>query len=276
MQKSDLVVVPLKTRSQIAIGEVISPYSPTFDGGVSRQIKWIKSDLQRDVFRQDLLFSFGAFMTVCEISRNDALRRAEQIISSGKDPGFETGIKTVTKSAGTANTEIEFENAAVDLAQIARDQIERRLASAFTGHDFTRLIAAILTAQGYSVHVAPAGPDKGIDTVAGQGILGLDNPRLVAQVKSGNFVTDQPTLQSLIGAVHDAQADHGLLVSWNGFTKAVEARRNELYFRVRLWGRKEIINALFDIYDKLPEDLRAELPLQRIYTLVLDEEIPSS
>lgn len=56
----------------------------------------------------------------------------------------------------------------VDLAEIARDQIERRIASAFTGHDFTRLVAEILKAQGYLVNVSPPGADNGIDIVAGR------------------------------------------------------------------------------------------------------------
>jgi restriction system protein len=94
----------------------------------------------------------------------------------------------------------------------------------------------------------------------------------VVQVKSGGGA-DQPTLQSLLGCVQDTHADHGLFVSWSGFTSNVRQRVNELYFRVRLWGREEIISALFATYDKLPEDIRAELPLRRIWTLVPDETL---
>ena len=80
---------------------------------------------------------------------------------------------------------------------------------------------------------------KEIDIVAGRGGLGFEGPRLVVQVKSGNTVADQPTLQALIGNVQDTQADQGLLVCWGGFKKPVEQRRNELFFRIRLWGRAE-------------------------------------
>jgi hypothetical protein len=47
--------------------------------------------------------------------------------------------------------------------------------------------------------------------------------------------------RALIGAVQDTQADQGLLVCWGGFKKTVEQRRNELFFRIRLWGRAEIL-----------------------------------
>jgi restriction system protein len=122
------------------------------------------------------------------------------------------------------------------------------------------------------VNVSPPGPDTGIDIVAGRGALGFEAPRLVVQVKSGSVVADQPTLQTLIGAVQDTQADQGLLVCWGGFKRTVEQRRNELFFRIRLWGRAEVLDALFEVYDRLPEEFRAELPLRRTWMLVPEEE----
>jgi restriction system protein len=271
MQIGDLVVVPMKTTAQIAIGEVTGPYVHKAGGLLSRKVKWLKSDLPRETFRQDLLYSFGAFMTVCEISRNDALRRVEAILKTGRDPGFETGVEKITKSPADVAVDTAGEGD-VDLAELARDQIERKIASTFTGHDFTRLVSEILKAQGYQVNVSPPGADNGIDIVAGQGALGFDAPRLVVQVKSGSITADQPTLQALIGAVQDAHADHGLLVSWAGFKRTVDTRRNELFFRIRLWGRTEIIDALLNVYDRLPEEFRAELPLRRVWTLVPDAD----
>jgi restriction system protein len=275
IQKGDLVVVPLKTAPKIAFGEIAGPYAPTDEGHPMRPVRWLKPDVPRDVFRQDLLYSFGAFMTVCEISRNDALQRVEAILSTGRDPGYESGVAAPPRPPASLEAPTA-EEADVDLDVIARDQIERRVASAFVGHEFTRLVAEILKAQGYVVNVSPPGPDSGIDIVAGRGGLGFEAPRLVVQVKSGNVVADQPTLQALIGAVQDTQADQGLLVCWGGFKRPVEQRRNELFFRMRLWGRTEILNALFEVYDRLPEELRAELPLRRTWMLVPEDEEASA
>ena len=271
IQRGDLVVVPLKTKNAIAIGEITGPCTSTTEGKPKRPVRWLKPDVPRDVFRQDLLYSFGAFMTVCEISRNDALPRVEAVLKTGRDPGYESGVATPPRAPASPEAPTA-EDAEVDLDKIARDQIERRVASAFTGHDFTRLVAEILKAQGYVVNVSPPGPDQGIDIVAGRGGLGFEAPRLVVQVKSGNIVADQPTLQGLIGAVQDTHADQGLLVCWGGFKRPVEQRRNELYFRIRLWGRIEIIDALFEVYDRLPEAFRAELPLRRTWMLVPEDE----
>lgn len=79
MQKGDLVVVPFKSQPVVYIGEVVGDYqhipngtSPFFH---SRQVKWIGEAIPRTNFSQDLLYSFGAFMTICRIQRNNAEER---------------------------------------------------------------------------------------------------------------------------------------------------------------------------------------------------------
>jgi len=274
-QTGDLVVTPFKTTGTVSIGRLSGPYTAGANGEPLRPVEWLKTDLPRDTFKQDLLYSFGAFMTVCEISRNDALRRVQAVLETGRDPGdgrLQSVIKNAVAKPLSDEETTEAADQPINLEQLARDQIERRIASVFTGHDFTRLVAAILAAQGYRTRVSPPGADAGVDIVAGNGPLGLDRPRVVAQVKSGNVTVDQPILQGLIGSIQDTHADHGLVVSWGGFTSAVRRRTNELYFRVRLWGREELVDNLLAVYDRLPEDIRAELPLRRTWTLVLDDD----
>lgn len=45
----------------------------------------------------------------------------------------------------------------------------------------------------------------------------------------------------------------------------------EIFFKVRLWDDKKLIAALLDKYDRLTDEIKAELPLKRIWTVV-DEE----
>jgi restriction system protein len=271
MQIGDLVVCPIRATSTIWIGRVAGRYAPSAaTGSPTRAVEWLKKDLPRDAFKQDLLYSFGAFMTVCEITRNDALQRVQNVIATGRDRGL--GVAPAINTAAiTESVTADEADQLVDLEQIARDQIEKRLASHFTGHDLTKLVAAILQAQGMKVHMSPPGADGGIDIVAGSGPLGLESPRIVVQVKSGNYTVPHTDLQSLIGTVQDTQADYALMVSWNGFTAPVRHRQNELYFRVRFWGREQILDNLFSVYDRLPEEIRADLPLRRTWMLVPDE-----
>jgi hypothetical protein len=44
------------------------------------------------------------------------------------------------------------------------------------------------------------------------------------------------------------------------------------FFCVRLWTQKELLQALFTNYDQLDEDIKAELPLKRIWSLAAQED----
>ena len=75
----DLVVLPLKTRPMIAIGHIAGDYvyRPGFDVDArhTRPVRWIRGDVPRTAVGQDLLYSLGAFITVCRVSAT-MLRRA--------------------------------------------------------------------------------------------------------------------------------------------------------------------------------------------------------
>lgn len=270
ISEGDLAVIPLKTTGEVAIGKFKGGYVHTKDGSPSRKVEWLRTDLPRSQIKQDLLYSMGATQTICEISRNEAAMRFAHLAEKGTDPG-PNNKAIVPKTKGTSDDSGDYEGT-TDLEAIARDQIVKHISANFAGHAFTRLIAAILEAEGYRTRVSPPGSDKGVDIVAGKGALGFDEPRLVVQVKSGDIVVDQPTLQGLLGSIGDTNSDHALLVSWSGFKSSVRQRTNDLYFRVRFWGRDEILDALFSVYDRLPESIRADLPLQRMWTLVDDDD----
>jgi len=135
-----------------------------------------------------------------------------------------------------------------------------------------RLIDAILQAQGYSTFVSPEGPDKGVDILAAPGPLGFGSPRLCVQVKSSDSALDRPTLDQLIGAMQNFSADQGLLVSWGGFKSSVDKEIPSQFFRVRLWDQNAIINELLQHYDSLDEDIKAEIPLKRMWSLAVSDD----
>ena len=131
----------------------------------------------------------------------------------------------------------------------------------------TRLVEAILQSQGYTTYRSPEGPDKGIDILAAPGPLGFGRPRMCVQVKTGDNPIDRPTLDQLIGAMQKVNADQGVLVSWAGFKSSIDKEIPIQFFRVRLWDQKTIIDELMNNYDKLDDDIKAEMPLKRIWTL---------
>ena len=62
------------------------------------------------------------------------------------------------------------------------------------------------------------------------------------------------------------------LVSWSGFKSSVEKETASQFFRVRLWDQDDVIEALLENYDKLDEDLKAEIPLKRIWSVTAQDE----
>ena len=91
VRAGDLVVLPLKTTPQVALGIVTAGYKYRNVSGVGRRhmvsVHWKRVNVPRSAVQQDLLHSLGAFMTVCEITRNDGAWRLQQILETANDPG---------------------------------------------------------------------------------------------------------------------------------------------------------------------------------------------
>ena len=270
IKKGDLVVLPLKSQPAIQVGEITGDYhfesagpDPYFHW---RPVKWIAEAVPRTNFGQDLLYSFGAFKTICRVQRNNAEQRIAAMRANGWKP--ET-IAAATKATSPVTADAGEDT---NLEELAQDQIAQLIAARFKGHGLTRLVEAILKAQGYTTYRSPEGADGGADILAGAGPLGFGAPRLCVEVKSESSPIDRPTVDKLLGAVSKFGADEGLFVSWSGFKSKVQKELAASFFRVRLWTQKELLEQLFAHYDHLDEELKAELPLKRIWTVAAQEE----
>lgn len=271
IKKGDLVVLPLKTQPSIYVGEVIGEYHSAPEGPNPfyhwRQVEWIGEAVPRSHFGQDLLYSFGAFMTICRIQRNNAEQRIAAMRANGWKP--ET-LASAIKPTSAPATEETAEG--VDLEELANDQIANLIAARFKGHSLTLLVEAILKAQGYTTYRSPEGADGGVDILAGAGQLGFGSPRLCVEVKSESTQIGREAVDKLLGAMTKFNADEGLFVAWGGFKSNVKKELATQFFRLRLWSRKELLEHLFEQYDRLDEDLKAELPLKRVWMVAAQEE----
>lgn len=272
MREGDLVVMPRKLTSQLAIGRVAGPYRHHRVGEEMRHLRsveWVRPDVPRTAFEQDLLHSFGAFMTVCNISRNDAARRVATVLSGRDDPGPVGTPKHVTRLE--AVTGAPAPEAFTDLALLAHDQIVAHIQARFAGHALADLVNAVLRADGWVTKISPPGADGGVDILGGRGSLGLDDPRLCVQVKSQNSPADVTVYRTLQGVMQTYKAAQGLLVCWGGFNKVVQAEAKQGHFMVRLWDSGDLVEAIYRTYERLPAEIQAELPLKRVWMLVPEE-----
>jgi restriction system protein len=264
MKKGDLVVLPLKAQRTIQIGELTGDYHFEPDGPDPyfhwRPVKWYPNPVPRDHFGQDLLFSFGAFMTICRVQRNNAEERLAAMRASGWKAESLAGASKTTGTDTDAATSGDS-----DYEVLVQDQIVQLINARFKGHGLTRLVNAILVAQGYTTYVSPPGSDGGADILAGAGPLGFGRPRLCVEVKSQDTPVDRPTVDKLLGAMSKFGADEGLVVAWNGFKNGVHKEMAPSYFKVRLWTQQDLLEQLFQHYDKLEVGIRSELPLKRVW-----------
>ena len=258
IQKGDLVALPLKMQSGISIGKVESDYEykeTTPNIKHIRHVKWIKT-IPRSAFDQDILYSLGAFMTVCQIERNDAENRVKQLIKGGVPP--------------PEGGEPEGEEV-IDVEEYAKDQITKHINAKFKGHGLSRLVDAILKAQGYITKQSSPGPDGGVDILAAAGPLGFDKPRVCAQVKSSSSPVDVKVLRELQGVMSKVRAEQGLLIAWGGFTTNTINEARDAFFSIRLWDQGDLLEEIFRYYDRFDDELKAELPLKKMWGLIIEE-----
>ena len=257
----DIIVLPSKIKSVIYIGRIKSDcrFDPETENIYKnyRIIEWIK-ELPRATFEQDLLYSFGAFMTFCEIKRNDAEARVKAILAE---------TQMIVSQSSAADTEDIDPIERLDLEGNALQEIADQIIRNFKGHGLARIIAAILEAKGFKTYISPPGPDKGVDILAAQGKLGFDTPRICVQVKSSADPVDRPTLDQLIGAMSNHKAEFGMLVSWGGFKSSVINETANHFFKVRLWSHKDIVQEFLIHYEDLPDDICEMIPLKRIWIM---------
>lgn len=266
----DWVVVPDKSGA-INIAEITGEYTFAPAGHDPnyyhyRSVLWVATDVPRTNFPKDILFSFGGLMTIYKVTRHNAEARVRAMAETGWKADDLAAGALPPNGAGEAPSGDEVDGQP-DIAQLASDEIAKLIIARFKGHGLARLVDGVLRAQGYATFVSPEGADKGVDILAGTGQLGFGDVRLCVQVKSGDSPLDRPTLDQLIGTMQNVGAKNGLLVSWGGFKQSVQREEPNQFFRVRLWDQARLIHELLESYERLDDELRAELPLKRVWVI---------
>lgn len=260
IEKGDLVGLPLKRQSAIAIGKITGDYEyKKIDEGIIhiRSVDWLKT-IPRSAFEPGILYSFGAFMTICRITRYDAENKVKRLLQLEDYPIKDEDLDITTPQA-------------VDIEEVARDQVVKFIGAKYKGHGLARIVDAILKAQGYITRSSSPGADGGVDILAAAGPLGLDKPWLCIQVKSSSSQTDVKVLRELQGVMARVKADQGLLISWGGFNKDCIKEASDAFFSVKLWDQGALIGQIFEYYNKFDSELKAELPLKQIWMPVPEE-----
>lgn len=257
MTPGDLVLCSLPCGARVRVGMLEPDLLEDPDGRPARGLRWLCDPVPKEALMPDLRTAQGAHVPITEVSRPGITDRICALIRDGRDPG-------PVGASGPAPATLEA------LISQEADKVRDRVGAAFTGHAMAGLVGELLKAEGFTVSVGQPGPDGGVDLLAGSGPLGVGSPRLVGQVKSGQQVAGDETLQALLGNLHGSGADTALLVCWSGVTRQARARAASMGFRVRVWDGEEVVRRLLDAYDRMPGWVRDRIRLEpvRFYRVV--------
>ncbi|HUG71545.1 MAG TPA: restriction endonuclease [Pirellulaceae bacterium] len=135
---------------------------------------------------------------------------------------------------------------------------------ALSDRDVEQLVASILRAMGYRARVTPVGPDRGVDVIASPDGLGLEEPRIKAEVKHRPKTSmGAPELRSFIGGLR--QGDRGLYVSTGGFTKEARYEAERSTVPLTLIDLDDFASLVTTHYEDFDVEGRVVLPLVRVY-----------
>ena len=279
IKPGDVVVMPMKTTKKIAVGICSSGYAYRSqesdpDGRHTIGVDWKRTDISRAAVKDDLLNTINGAMTIFQASKNHAEERLRAMIKTGIDPGS----AALPPSPPKLPTDLTPDDTAPEVVdpipaptmEVIRDRVRTFLVEHFKQHKLTHLIADILRVQGYVCDVSPEGPDFGVDIIAGRGPLGLDSPTLIVECKSEAGQIGVQVLRGLHGTMASHNADQGLLVAWGGLNKPATQSIRTDRLTIAVWDAEAVLDHLFAVYDLLPDETRARLPLKRAW--VLDEE----
>jgi len=268
IQVGDLLVMPMKTTRELAIGRVTGGYrylSEEEDPNCRHvvEVDW-KTRVSRAVIKQDLLYTLGSAISTFSPSRNGAAARLEYVLEHGVDPGA-TVASAVSPVDAEEDAVVDEPETSPNVAELAMDQIITRIGEEFSGLGFQNLVLELLRAEGFEADEAPAGADGGVDITAGRGLLGLESPKLIVQVKTGQVGSE--VVSQLNGLVSTQGADYGLLVTWAGLSKPARDAVRHQRFKVKVWDSASVIDAVLRNYDRLPEAITGRVPLRRVWML---------
>lgn len=236
------------------IGIINGPCKPTCDPeGLSytRTVEWEKTAL-RDMLTPAFKNPLGGIQTIFAIS-DEVMSDLE---AAGSKPAYNDG--TADADDGAANDEETLAATYDNGVELIKDRVNQ-----LDWEDMERLVAGMLKAMGYCARVMPKGPDGGRDVVASPDALGLESPRIVAEVKHRKGAMGAPAVRSFIGGLR--AGDRGLYVSTGGFTKEARYEADRANVPVRLLDLDAFVRHYVDVYDKADDDTRSILPLTRIW-----------
>jgi restriction system protein len=251
MKVGDVVVYPSKTDRLVNIGVVEGNY--TFAPNINpqyphrRHVSW-KIHVPRANFSQPALYEIGSAITLFQVSNN-----TEEFLAALDGRPFK-----VTDVVSVNAVEI-----AVQAEEGVEDFIIKQLKNGMSSELFEHFIAELLRCMGYYARATRYVGDGGVDIIAHKDELGFEPPIIKVQCKQTLATIGGPAVQQLLGAIQSEE--HALFVTLGDYSSdAVRIERGKS--NLRLIGGTDLVQLIFNNYERFEPRFKTLLPLKRSYT----------
>lgn len=247
-KKGDQVVSYDPNERIYLVGEISSDYIYTDkSNGYQhiRNVNWI-GRVNRDEISTPTKNTLGAISTIFEIS-GDAKSEVSLLLKGKKEE-----IKHVEP------TEEEVKDVIGNAREFIKDKV-----LALDWDEMQDLVAGLLRSMGYKTIVSAKGPDRGKDIRASPDGLGLEEPRIIVEVKHQSGPMGSGEISKLVGVL--GKGDKGLYVSTGGFSKEAKYTADNSDKPITLIDHDMLVDLIIQNYDNFDFESRALIPLTKIY-----------
>src|ERR1035438_1285634 len=261
LKPSDHVITYDPARREYLVGTIVGDYefdpSETQDQSHLRKVSWL-GRVSRDRLSVASRNTLGSTLTLFSVPPE---------VWSDISAAFRGGDKSMGKPSVEQIKEEEesegIEESREDTEERARELIKDKILRLGDG-EMEQLVATLFRAMGYKARVTPKGPDRGVDVFASPDGLGLQEPRIKAEVKHRpNTTIGSQDLRSFLGGLRPG--DRGLYVSTGGYTKEAKYEADRANIPVTLLDLEGLADMVITHYEKFDPEGRALIPLVKVY-----------
>lgn len=212
-----------------------------------RKVEW-QNQINRDDLTVKTKNSLGSIASIFEI-QNPAKQEILNAIS---------GETTEEYIEDDENLDLIQE----DFSEKAHEFIKDKILE-LDWEEMQELVASLMRSMGYKTRISPAGSDRGKDIVASPDGLGLEDPRILIEVKHRLGTIGSQDLRSFIGGIR--QGDKGVYFSSGGFTKDSKYEADRANIPITLIDSDFLVELILQNYDNFDPEGKALIPLRKVY-----------
>ena len=253
MKVNDYVLTYNSEARIYSLGKIVSGYR--YNGDLYykniRDVTWLES-FSRDILTNTSKYSLGSLSTVFEVNEEVRKEIIDKIIKKSASKNI-----TILQNQDDDSLDIIKEDYEEKSIEFIKDKI-----SELDWEKMQDLVAAIIRSLGFKTKISKAGPDRGKDIFASPDCLGLNDPRILIEVKHRNGQMGSHEIRSFITAVGSGK---GIYVSTGGFTKDAKYEAERAPNPITLIDIDYLVDLITENYDNFDIDGRSIIPLKKLY-----------